>query len=479
MEQQYKHTLEQFTFKKYRTLNLSEESGKCIEETGKILNLSEENKIPIQQDDTQTLTPTQKHVMEKFTQGHNIFITGPAGSGKSHLIKTMVNNALQNGREVQCCAMTGCAAFLLNTNAKTLHSWAGIGVMKRSNKELVRSIMKTQYKKKRWKKVDILIIDEVSMMSCELFNLLDSIAKSVRKCTAPFGGIQVILSGDFHQLAPMGNDKYCFESALWNENMETQVELSKIHRQTDPRFTKILNQIRKGKMSKKSYQLLKTCMDKDVSALKHGIRPTILYPRKFQVDRLNKKKLSQLTTSTHNFEHRVVLGSHTITAPYKANHAHEIQYMIKHAPFEGKLVLKKGAQVMCIANLDVGGGVCNGSTGIILHFQEGSGFPVVQFHNGPTRTIKWHAWNSENIKHLSIHQIPLVTAWAITIHKAQGASLDLVEVDVGNAIFAYGQTYVALSRVKTLEGLYLKSFSPNKIIINSRVNEFYSTLNKK
>lgn len=468
------YLMKQLTLKTYKTLHLSPISGQKKMQNNKPTNLITVDSPKIEQ----TLTPTQQYVMEQFNLGYNIFITGPAGSGKSHLIRSIVQKAEQQNKRIQCCAMTGCAAFLLNVNAKTLHSWAGIGAMKRSDNELIRSIMKTQYKKKRWKNVDILIIDEVSMMSCSLFNLLDTIAKTVRKSDEPFGGIQVILSGDFHQLAPMGDDKYCFESTRWNENMDEQIELHTIHRQQDPKFTKILNQIRKGRISRKSYNLLQLCMKKDMSVLENGIRPTILYPRKFQVDRLNKKHLSQLNTPKHIFNHRVVQGSHTISPPFTQKQAHEVQYIIRNAPFNDTLVLKQGAQVMCIANLDVSNGVCNGSTGIILHFEEKTGLPVVKFHNGSTRIIKWHVWNSETIKHLSIHQIPLVTAWAITIHKAQGASLDLVEVDVGNSIFAYGQTYVALSRVKTLEGLYLKSFSPNKIIMNERVNEFYAKFKK-
>lgn len=425
-----------------------------------------------------TLSPSQKRVMRAFNAGKNVFVTGPAGSGKSHLIRTMVRVAEQREKIIQCCALTGCAAFLLNVNAKTLHSWAGVGLMKQSDDVIVRNILKMRYKRKRWEKIDILIIDEVSMLSHRTFELLDRIGKAVRKSQAPFGGIQVILSGDFYQLAPTEEDFYCFESELWAKNMDVSIRLKEIHRQKDKRFTKILNQIRRGKLSRKSYDTLMKCKKKDKNLIPHGIRPTILYPRRFQVDRLNRKKLAELKTDTRVFHCRVVKGAHTFSPPYPNKYLIEIEQMTKNAPFDDRLELREGAQVMCVANLDVENGVCNGSTGIIIGFDSTSGCPVVQFHNGPTRTIRRHAWTSEQSDDISIHQIPLITAWAITIHKSQGASLDLVEVDVGSSIFAYGQTYVALSRVKTLEGLYLKSFCPAKISVNARVKAFYESLEK-
>lgn len=426
-----------------------------------------------------TLSPSQQRVMRAFLDGDNVFVTGPAGSGKSHLIREIVRAAEERGKKIQCCALTGCAAFLLNVNAKTLHSWAGIGLMKQPDDVIVRTILKMRYKRKRWATVDILVIDEVSMLSHRTFELLDKIGKAVRRSDAPFGGIQVILSGDFYQLAPTEEDFYCFESNLWAKNMNVSINLKEIHRQKDKRFTKILNQIRRGRLSRRSYDTLMACKKKDKTLIPHGIRPTILYPRRFQVDRLNRKKLAELKTAAKVFECRVIKGVHTLSPPYPNKYLIEIQQMTKNAPFDDRLVLREGAQVMCVANLDVENGVCNGSTGIIIGFDSTSGCPVVQFHNGPTRTIRRHAWNSEHSEGISIHQIPLVTAWAITIHKAQGASLDLVEVDVGSSIFAYGQTYVALSRVKTLEGLYLKSFCPEKISVNARVNAFYESLEKK
>ena len=425
-----------------------------------------------------SLSKEQIAVLEAYRNGHNIFITGPAGSGKSFIIHEIVNDAKENGVRIQVCAMTGCAAFLLNCGAKTLHSWAGVGLMTASIHETVEKVKRTQYLRKRWCSTNVLIIDEISMLSAKLFDTLDKIGRSVRgHPDVPFGGMQVILSGDFHQLAPMGEDKYCFESPMWDKNIQTQIELKQIFRQRDARFTKILNQIRKGRISRNSYDVLCSCLNKDKSHLTSGVKPTVLYPRKFQVDRLNNKHMRQLKTPEKTFDHTVI--SKTISTR-SASVLQEIDSMIKHAPFDASLRLKEGAQVMCVANLDVEGGICNGSTGIVTHFDtQSGGFPVVKFHCGITRVIGEHSWTSQNIPTLSIVQIPLVAAWAITIHKAQGATLDLVEIDIGSAIFAYGQTYVALSRVKSLEGLYLRSFCPQRISRSEKVDAFYRTVRTK
>ena len=422
------------------------------------------------------LSNLQHVVLKEYCNKKNIFITGPAGSGKSYLIQYIMNHAKENNLSIQCCAMTGCAAFILNCGAKTLHSWSGVGLMSKSDDEIIKHISNSVYLRKRWMNTDILIIDEVSMLSLKLFELLDKIGKVIRdEPNIPFGGLQVILSGDFHQLAPPAEDKYCFESPLWDINIPIQIELNVIFRQKEERFTKILNQIRRGRISRKSFETLMQYLNRDKSKLLNGIQPTILYPRKFQVDRLNKQKLMALHTEVKKFHYHINFKSNRETVSINR----EVEAILKHAPFEETLELKVGTQVMCVANLDVECGICNGSLGIITHFDSLSGFPVVKFNCGITRVIRYHTWTSQVIKDLTIQQLPLVMAWAITIHKAQGASLDLVEIDIGSSIFAYGQTYVALSRVKTLDGLFVRSFSPHKIIKNETVDTFYKKLKHK
>ena len=168
----------------------------------------------------------QINAFTAYTQGSNIFITGPGGTGKTALIKYIHKDAIRKGFNIQVCALTGCAAVLLECKAKTLHSWAGIGLGTSSLDQLITKIMKNRYAKDNWKNTDILVVDEVSMMSQKLFELLDAIGKTVRKNSRPFGGIQLIFSGDFYQLPPVGNKnepdtmKFCFESEFWNETFK-------------------------------------------------------------------------------------------------------------------------------------------------------------------------------------------------------------------------------------------------------------------
>ena len=155
----------------------------------------------------------------------------------------------------------------------------------------------------------------------------------------------------------------------------------------------------------------------------------------------------------------------------------EETFIVGNSLFEKELILKQGAQVMCIANIDLESGICNGSTGIIIDFRvdtsSKSQHPIVKFSNGITRIIEPHVWVSDNYPGFQIPQYPLILAWAVTIHKSQGATLESAEIDVGNSVFAPGQTYVALSRVKSLDGLYLRSFNHTKIKTVQKVNDFY------
>ncbi len=451
---------------------------------------------PPKQINLDSLSEKQKHAIDLFKLNRNIFITGPGGSGKSFLIKTMVDICKKTDKNVQVCAMTGCAALLLDCGAKTVHSWGGIGLAKEPNHVIATSIDLNGRKKKNWRRVDVLIIDEVSMMSKKIFELIDLIAKKVRKNGLPFGGIQVVFSGDFFQLPPVKNNKeqdidsslFCFESPLWNTSFQPncQIEFTEIFRQKDKLYAKILNQIRKGKMSSNSIRILSErvgcCPDEE-----SVIKPTILLPIKAMVEKINNTELEKLTGETveYNLEicndQEMVLSDkerqQLISTPASVLQK-EKENLLKSVNCENIINFKIGCQVMCTVNLDLDSEfpICNGSLGIVTGFS--GKLPMVKFNNGAELTIHKHIWKSDNIPGVGVRQIPLVLAWAITIHKSQGSTLDLAEIDVGNNIFEAGQTYVALSRVKELNGLFLKSFNPGKILINKKVKDFYNRLNE-
>jgi ATP-dependent DNA helicase PIF1 len=186
-----------------------------------------------------TLSPEQNFAFEKFKCNENLFITGPGGTGKTKLIKHLVQYARDIKRRLQVCALTGCAAVLLNCNARTIHSWSGIKLAKGDRDRIVQSVIKNKRSVKTWKSVDVLIIDEISMMSKKIFDILDELGKRCRNSLRPFGGIQMVFTGDFFQLPPVGNeddedsDKFCFESALWSQTFkpENHIQLTTIFRQ--------------------------------------------------------------------------------------------------------------------------------------------------------------------------------------------------------------------------------------------------------
>jgi len=433
----------------------------------------------------------QKMAFERFKQGENIFITGPGGTGKSMLIKEMKKYADLNNKKIQVCAMTGCAALLLSCKAKTLHSWSGIYLGNGTIEQQVNKIIKSVYKVAVWKDIEILVIDEVSMMSKKIMELLDKIGKRIRKSEKPFGGIQLVFSGDFYQLPPVGNKEepetmqFCFESELWNKTFtkENHIQLVKIFRQKDEAYCTILNEIREGRLKRSSLNKLMERVNRDKTI--DNLKPTKLFPVRSKGDVMNAEEMSNLNEKEVIFECKinVDLPVSEKEKEYKTKFTAlqikaELDFIQSNLLCEKVLRLKVGAQVMSIANIEFPNGIiCNGSQGVITRITA-EGLPIVKFYSGFEAIMNYHIWPSENIPGTGIAQIPLILAWAITIHKSQGASLDCAEIDVGSSVFECGQTYVALSRVRNFEGLYLTSFDVNKIRINKKVREFYDGWNK-
>ena len=456
------------------------------------------------------LSDEQQIIIAKCIRGDNMFVTGSGGCGKSLIIRVLKNiyipskniddikHIIDNYRDIeyrniQVCALTGVASVLLQCSAKTIHSFSGIGISTASNEQILKKIKNSSFYRKNWKTTDILIIDEVSMMSQHMFELLDYLGKNVRRNNKPFGGIQIIMFGDFFQLPPVCRDaedklrkNFCFESELWFETFSPQnhMELVKIFRQSDENFKKILNQIREGKIKRNVNEFLLNYVNRDKTL--EIIQPTKLYPKRSQVDYINSFEINKLDGEINEYEITNILDlpmteKQRILRNLFTQEQIEIEfnYLQGNIPCEKKISLKIGSQVMCIVNLNLNdeNTICNGSQGIILRFDENNN-PVIKFSRGFVYTMLPYVWASETIPGIGVRQIPLILAWALTIHKSQGATMDAIEVDAGSGIFECGQTYVALSRVKSLEGLYLSAFDVTRIKVNRKVQEFYERMRK-
>jgi ATP-dependent DNA helicase PIF1 len=428
----------------------------------------------------------QEHARRLIEKGMNVFLTGPGGSGKTTLIRDVYNKNMGK-KKIQVTALTGCASVLLECNARTIHSFAGIGLGHGTVQDNVDRVKKNLRKVASWRKLDVLIVDEVSMMSRKLFETLDAVARACRNSSDVFGGLQVIFSGDFYQIRPIGSPddpasyEFCFESPLWNKTFgENQVCLTTLFRQyNDPLYSTILNQIREGYLDEKYQTLLATIMTRE-----HENLPVRIFPLRRCADAVNTRELMKLSSDNQSLYNMETILDLPMTAKELERRTHislteintEISMLKKNVLCDENITLKKGARVMCIVNKDISQQkyLCNGNQGTVVDFH--NNLPFVRFDNGIECVMEKHVWESESIPGIGISQVPLILAWAMTIHKAQGSTMDCAEIDVGGDIFESGQTYVALSRLKSLGGLYLKAFDPKSIYVNPRVKEFYARL---
>lgn len=453
------------------------------------MNNSEEN-----------LSKEQQEAFEKFKRGDNIFLTGPGGTGKTKLIKNMTDWAYQNGKEYQVCSMTGCSALLLGYGARTLHSWSGIKLAKGDPKKIINQAMKNKNAKREWLRIRILIVDEVSMMNKKIFDIIEEIAQGMKKNPFPFGGIQVIFTGDFYQLPPVPTvnepqtEEFCFESKKWFSvfHSENHLELKTIFRQTDPVYIKILSQVRTGELEEDSIEILKKYVKREYDEKENnGCFLTKLFPLRNRADFINETMFSRIEEPTQTYSISILKNCRTyidtgnliepiiiqqMNEMTELEKESEISKLISNSPFQYELKLKKGTSVMCVTNLNMDLGICNGSQGIVVDFDEGTKAPIVKFTNGVTMKMSMSYIQTDECPTIAIGQYPLCWAWALTIHKIQGATLKMAQIDIGSSIFEYGQTYVALSRIRSLEGLYLSAFNPFRIRSNPKVKNFYEKM---
>lgn len=408
------------------------------------------------------LNKEQQNALSYILQGDNVFVTGGGGTGKTVLINYFVKH--YNNKNIAVTSTTGTSAILIK--GTTLHSYTGIGLGKGSMYSMLTKIKKKKYLRERWKRLDILIIDEISMLNPDLFDKLEEIARNIRRDDRPFGGIQLILSGDFCQLPCIDSNNFCFEAKSWDKCIDKTIYLKEIMRQTDKKLQKVLNSLRLGIKTDKIKRLVEARINAKLEN-EHGILPTKLYPLNRYVEAENNKELEKIAE-----ENGEVVEYNIESVAYKKKN---LEKFIKYIPASPCLQLTKGCQVMLIHNLDLENQLVNGSRGVVLDFV--NDLPLVKFMNGHERIIDYHIWEIEenDTKIGSVEQIPLKLGYAFSIHKIQGATLDLVELNLKD-IFEYGMGYVALSRVKNFKALSIKSINWSKIKCHPKAVNFYKNL---
>ncbi|KAJ3624779.1 hypothetical protein MTP99_018376 [Tenebrio molitor] len=401
----------------------------------------------------------QKEVMEACLSGRNVFFTGSAGTGKSYLLKRIIGALPPD--VTTATASTGVAAC--HIGGITLHQFAGIGV---GDATLERSIDLASRPGSAtvWRKCKHLIIDEISMVDGAYFEKIETVARKVRRNDRPFGGIQLILCGDFFQLPPVGKSnnpvKFCFQTKAWDSCRLSTYELKRVHRQSDDEFIKILNKVRIGQIPESMAQRLAATSKQKIE--KNGILATRLCSHTNDANVINESKLEALEGDKQIFV-------------AEDSDPHLAKQLDQQTSVPNRLELKVGAQVMLLKNINLAAGLVNGARGVVKSFEDG--FPVVRFRN-KEHTAKHERWMVKTAggATLTRKQIPLKLAWAFSIHKSQGLTLDCVEMSLGK-VFEAGQAYVALSRAQSLDTLRVLDFKASQVWANQNVLDFYRSLN--
>lgn len=408
---------------------------------------------------------TQKDALNILMMGKNVYLTGQAGSGKTYVLNRYINYLKKNKIPVAVTASTGIAATHLNGG--TIHSWSGIGIKSQLTSHEITRILGNGNKREKLQGAKVLIIDEISMFHSYRLDMVNQICKIARLDNRPFGGLQVILCGDFFQLPPIKEQNFeetsfAYKSDSWKELDLTICYLDEQHRQMDDSFLKVLNAIRSQEVTEYTYETIATRLNTQLQ--KHMII-TKLYTHNADVDSINNTELEKIEKPVHTYAMITRGNNELLTALKKGCLAPE------------ELLLKEGSLVMFIKN-NPAKGYSNGTLGKIIAFDT-DGNPVVQTYDGREIVAIPTSWQVEEDETVlaEISQIPLRLAWAITVHKSQGMSLDAAEIDLSRS-FAYGMGYVALSRVKSLEGIRLLGINPKAFMVDGEIAMFDEELKK-
>ena len=406
-----------------------------------------------------TLTDCQQKALDLLNKSENVFLTGVAGSGKSFLLSHFLKD--KNSKTHPVVASTGAAAVLVK--GVTFHSYFGLGIMEGGPEKTIQRALKDGRLKKRINNVDTIIIDEISMIPGVALEIAENICREIRKSEVPWGGIRIIAVGDFGQLPPVSIGSrikdWAFQNHTWEKTNFQVAYLKTIMRTQDEKFLRVLNFVRNGKVNFEVNEFLNSRIRKPTD----NFTGTILFSHRASVEDYNIKQLQNLPGDLLTFK----------TAYSGAEKAQEA--MKKAAPVPEVLQLKIGALVMIRRN-DPQGAYVNGSLATVLSAKEGE--LRVELLNGNRVTLEPETFsymNAESEVVAAAENFPVNLAWATTIHKSQGVTLDAATIDLSR-IFEAGQAYVALSRVKNADALYLSGWNPSAIRASEEVQSFHSQI---
>lgn len=420
-------------------------------------------------------------ILEQFKKGHNLFITGGGGVGKSYTLNKLRELCLS----MVVTSSTGISA--VNIQGQTLHSWCGMGVGQLPIKRCIDIVSNNDEKASAIKSCSVLAIDEISMLNSMTLDYVNQLLQGVRGNKKPFGGIQVLLFGDFFQLPPVklgdlqevgcikGKIDYCFNSLVWPKLKLKTINLTKVYRQTDSTFISALNNVRQGIIKDEDMKLFYS--RNNLNPPEECVR---LYAANKESDNYNLFKYNKIKQKEFTFfsSDRYIVKNEDKN-PWKDKLTKTQKKLFeefdKNCKAKRIINLKVGCRVMLLHNLNIDSGLCNGSCGYVTELRDNG--VLVKFDNGIEEFIKKAKFQIHSKGELLIErkQIPLCLAYSITCHKSQGMSLDKVFIDMSK-IFTSGQCYVALSRARTLDGLYLRNFSKSKIMTDNRIKDFYKNI---
>lgn len=397
----------------------------------------------------------QKDALNILKSGRNVYLTGAAGSGKTYTLNQYVRHLKERGVPVAVTASTGIAATHLG--GMTIHSWSGIGIKDSLSDFDIEMLTQKEHLWDRYNKTKVLILDEVSMIHPQVFDSLDRLARAMKGEEAPFGGLQVVLSGDFFQLPPIvkgGATRYVDSSRAWRDMDVRVCYLEEQFRQSDASLEGVLNEIRSGDISERSQEIFEELLSGERTP---AHEPTRLYTHNADVDAVNEAELAKLPGKAFSFS-MSTRGKGSVLAG-----------LTKSILAPETLHLKEDAIVMFVKN-NFEEGYVNGTMGKVIGFEDG--MPTIETYDGKTIYVTPATWEVEDDGKIlaSAAQLPLRLAWAITVHKSQGMSLDAAEIDLSRS-FVPGQGYVALSRVRSLEGLRLLGINHMALTVDPYVSE--------